>query len=90
MILSRLAQIDWVIFGRQKNRNHVHMGQESLSSHVGEFIFGEGDGGRHLGDKLQGSGLVVELTRVRSIMGIFRSVVGLSQVCLSGIFPKVK
>lgn len=60
--LSRLVHIDWVIFERQKNGNHGHVGEGSFRSRVRVFIFGKGDGGRCLEDRLQGSGLVVELT----------------------------
>jgi len=66
--------------------------EEEVLAHMSVSArIGKGDGAaRHLGDELQGSGLVVELTRFGSIMDIFSSVVGLSQVCLSGTFPKVK
>lgn len=60
--LSRLVHIDWVIFERLKNGNHGRVGEGSYSSHVRVFIFGKGGGGRCLGDRLQGSGIVVELT----------------------------
>lgn len=54
------------------------------------FKLNEGDGGGHLRGKLAGSGLVVELTGVRSIVEILSSVVGLSQVCLSWDIPQDK
>lgn len=67
------------------------MGEGSFSSHVHEYLYlTRRTRVRHLGDRLQGSGLVVEFTRVGSIKDILSSVVGLSQVCVSGMFAQVK
>lgn len=79
----KASHINWVMFGRQKNWNHVHRGEGSSSSHVSECLYLSRETARHFGDKLQGSGLVVELARVRSIMDILRSSSGGLQPTLS-------